>query len=332
LTAGVLACALMLTACGGGGGAEPGPGSGAPQSQAGTAFPVTIEHDFGTTEIPAQPQRVVSLGYTDQDTILALGVVPVAIREFFGNKPSATWPWAAGELDGQQPQVLNGATIDPEAVAALEPDLIVAISAGLTREQYDTFAQIAPTIVQPKGAIAFGTSWQDTTRLVGTALGRDAEAEAAITELEARFAETRATYPQLAGKRAVVAGALMTGTGGWFTYSSQDPRGRFLADLGMVIPPELDSLSGGTFYAEISLEQLGLLDQADAVAWIDTTGGTPEAAFEAQPGHQLLRVTAENRVFRLSEEQGVAMSFSSVLSLPALLDTVPAQLATAVGS
>ncbi len=37
--------------------------------------------------IPEAPQRVVSLGYTDQDAILALGVVPVAIREFTGNRP-----------------------------------------------------------------------------------------------------------------------------------------------------------------------------------------------------------------------------------------------------
>jgi iron complex transport system substrate-binding protein len=57
--------------------------------------------------------------------------------------------------------VLNGATVDPETVAALAPDLIVAISAGLTQEQYAQFSAIAPTITQPKGHIAYGTSWQD---------------------------------------------------------------------------------------------------------------------------------------------------------------------------
>jgi iron complex transport system substrate-binding protein len=63
--------------------------------------------------------------------------------------------------------VLNGATIDPETAAALAPDLIVAISAGLTQEQYAQFSAIAPTITQPKGDIAYGTSWQDSTREVG---------------------------------------------------------------------------------------------------------------------------------------------------------------------
>ena len=35
------------------------------------AFPVEIDNKFGTTEIDAQPERVVSIGYTDGDDILA---------------------------------------------------------------------------------------------------------------------------------------------------------------------------------------------------------------------------------------------------------------------
>jgi len=39
-----------------------------------------IDHALGATGITAPPQRVVSLGYTDQDAILALGVVPGPCR------------------------------------------------------------------------------------------------------------------------------------------------------------------------------------------------------------------------------------------------------------
>ncbi len=67
-------------------------------------FPVTVQHALGSTTVPQAPQRVVSLGYTDQDAILAFGVVPVAIREFTGNRPGATWPWASDRLQGQQPR------------------------------------------------------------------------------------------------------------------------------------------------------------------------------------------------------------------------------------
>lgn len=325
-TAGALACALLLSACGGGG--EPAPPASA--SAAGGAFPVSIEHEYGTTQIPAEPKRVVSLGYVDQDPVLALDVVPVGIREWTGNKPSATWPWAADKLGGQQPQVLNGATVDPETVLALDPDLVVAISAGLSREEYDRFSAIAPTIVQPKGDIPYGTSWQDATRMVGGALGRTDRAEQLVTDLEGRFAQVRSANPQLAGKKAMVAG-ISSGGGKWFAYSSQDSRGRFFTDLGMTVPEQIDQLAGQSFYTEVSLEQLPILDQADVIAWLDVTGGAPEARVENVPGHQNLGIFQRGGFVALTEEQGTAMGFSSVLSLPALLDTVPAQLAGALG-
>ncbi|UUZ61355.1 hypothetical protein [Nocardioides sp. B-3] len=41
------------------------------------AYPVTIEHAFGETTINEEPARVATLGWTDHDHALALGVVPV---------------------------------------------------------------------------------------------------------------------------------------------------------------------------------------------------------------------------------------------------------------
>lgn len=70
-------------------------------------FPVTIAHKYGSTTIPSEPQRVIALGYTDQDPIIALGVQPVAVRYFFGDPQQAYWPWAAGRQSGTAPTVLN---------------------------------------------------------------------------------------------------------------------------------------------------------------------------------------------------------------------------------
>src|SRR3954468_2461165 len=44
---------------------------------------VTISHKFGETTVPANPQRVVTVGWTDQDFVLPFGVVPVSTRDFF---------------------------------------------------------------------------------------------------------------------------------------------------------------------------------------------------------------------------------------------------------
>jgi len=48
------------------------------------AFPVTIEHRYGSTTVPAEPQRVVALGLTDVDPMLALGVKPVGFVDWYG--------------------------------------------------------------------------------------------------------------------------------------------------------------------------------------------------------------------------------------------------------
>lgn len=318
------AAALVLAGCSGG---ITGPDPSAPAGGAG--FPVTVEHALGATEIPAAPERVVSLGYTDQDTILALGVVPVAIREFTGDQPSATWPWATDRLAGQQPQVFDG-EISLETLAALEPDLIVAVSAGLTPEQYESYGRIAPVITQPAGQDPFQTPWQDATRLIGSALGKADQAEQLVTDLEARFTAARAEFPQLEGRRASVAALSSVGAGQFFVWTSGDNRGRFLSSLGLAVPPMFDELAGDNFYADISGEQLGLLDENDLVLWLQIPG-TENATLEAQAGYPALRVGQEDRVLNLTTEQAVALSFSSVLSLPTLLDTLPGEMAARVG-
>jgi iron complex transport system substrate-binding protein len=324
----VLAAIALLAACVGG---APEPtGGAAPSETVEGDFPVTIAHSLGSTVVPAEPQRVVSLGYTDQDTILALGVVPVAIREFTGNQPSATWPWARERLQGQQPQVLSG-EINTETIAALRPDLIVAVSAGLTQEMYDTYSRIAPTITQPLGAAPFQTAWQDASRHIGAALGREEQSEKLVTDLELRFISVRAHYPQFSGRSAAVAAASSTGPGSYFVWTSEDNRGRFLESLGFSVPQAFDDLAGDRFYAEIGAERLDLLDHNDVVAWI-TIPGTENAGLEQQPGYPALRVGQEGRVLSLTEEQGAALSFSSVLSVPGLLDTLPAQVATRLGA
>ncbi len=48
---------------------EPAAGSSAPSG----AFPVSLPHKFGTTEIKAEPKRVVTVGLVDQDALLTPG-------------------------------------------------------------------------------------------------------------------------------------------------------------------------------------------------------------------------------------------------------------------
>src|SRR4051812_7252109 len=90
--------ALALAACGSGQADSPADVGGKPQGPEPGAFPVTIEHKYGSTTIESEPKRVVVAGLREQDALLALGVVPVATTEWYGKHPGAIFPWARDEL------------------------------------------------------------------------------------------------------------------------------------------------------------------------------------------------------------------------------------------
>jgi iron complex transport system substrate-binding protein len=314
----------------------PTPASGAapaPTENTTAAFPLTLAHKFGETTIAAAPERVIALGYTDQDPILALGVQPIAVRYFFGDEGQAVWPWAADRVSGAAPQILNMpfGELNYEAIAALQPDLIVAVSAGITADEYATLEQIAPTVAQSDAYVDFGVPWQEQTRVIGQALGRAAEAEELVVATEARFAELRAQYPAFEGATAAIAAPASEGQ--FFFSGPQHERQRVLTSLGFVLPDELASIAGDAFYGTISGERLDLLD-TDLLIWTATPAQRPE--IEANPLYQQLAATQEGRVIWLDTSgegdlAGPALVYSSVLSLPVVFDELVPQMAVALG-
>jgi len=323
----LLAAAVLAAGCGSDN-SEPSAPTTAPASPATTAasaFPVSIPHKFGTTEIPEAPQRVVSVGFTDQDTVLALGVAPVGIRDWYGDQPYAVWPWAKDALGSATPEVLSSGDLNFEAIAALKPDLIVGLSSGMKAEEYQRLAAIAPTLAQSDKYVEYGEPWQEITMVIGQALGKSAEAGALVGKVEADLAAARAAHPEFTGASGVVGYAYNNGTVGG--YTSQDSRGRMLADLGFVTPAAVEQRAGDKFYADFSAEEMSVLD-TDVVVWVAL--GPELAALQASPIRQQLRAAKEGREVFLDQIDGGAMGFSSVLSLPYALDHLVPKLAAAV--
>ena len=321
---------VASSACGSGGDDGPPAGSGSAGGSASEAasgtFPVTIEHRFGDTTIESEPERVVSVGFTDQDPLLALGIVPVGIRDWYGDQPNAVWPWAQDLLGGEEPEVLSAEEINAEAIAALEPDLIVGVSSGMTEEEYDTLSQIAPTLAQSGDYVDYGMPWQEGTRMIGEAVGRPDEAEAMVADVEARLAAARRANPGFEGAEATVSYVMDETSIG--AYSPEDTRSRLLTDLGMVIPQEIADLAGDQFYSQFSKEQIAVLDR-DLIVWIAGEPGI-EDQVRQDPLHGRLRAAAEGREVFLTQMEAGAASFSSVISLPYLLDSLVPRMAAAV--
>ena len=72
-----LLCTVLLAACGSDEETTAAPAAAAGPAEQ-SAFPVTIEHKYGSTTIERAPERVVVVGLREQDPLLALGIVPVA--------------------------------------------------------------------------------------------------------------------------------------------------------------------------------------------------------------------------------------------------------------
>src|SRR3954454_12694011 len=151
-------------------------------------FPVTITHKYGEAVVPEEPTKVISVGFTDQDAILALGIRPIAIRDWYGDQPDAVWPWAQDELGDATPTVLPAGARNFEQIAALQPDLIVGISSGMTRDDYDKLSRIAPTIPQSADFVDYGVPWQVLTETIAEAVGRSAQGAKLVADTEALIA------------------------------------------------------------------------------------------------------------------------------------------------
>ncbi|MER6915115.1 iron-siderophore ABC transporter substrate-binding protein [Streptomyces sp. NPDC000594] len=322
---------LILTTAACGGGSEDSKGSDDTGEKAGTsgsAFPVTIAHKYGEAKIPSQPKRIVTLGLTDQDAVLALGEVPVGSMDWIGNFKGTVGPWAEDELgDAEPPTVLKDTGTGPqiEKVAALDPDLIISVYGGLTKEQYETLSKFAPVVAQPKKYQDYGVPWQEQATIIGKALGKSDQAAKAVADVEAKFKAT--ARPEFKNATAVMG----TPYEGIFVYGSQDPRSRLLTNLGFTLPSGLDKAIGGKFGANISKERTDLLDQ-DTIVWMVGDVAKDSAKLRKDPSYGDLKVVKEGREVYIHEtsDYGHAATFGTVLSLPYVLDRLGPQLAAAV--
>ncbi len=292
------------------------------------AFPVTVEHKFGATEIASAPERVVTLGYNDQDHLLAFGVTPVAARYWYGDETDLIYPWAEDALTGPSPDILNMVELDFEAIATYEPDLIVAIYSGITEDDYATLSRIAPTVAQLGDYIDYGMPWEDTTRLVGAALGMPERAEELIDGVEAEFAAAREANPSFEGASVVVASMGIDGSIGLFAV--QDGRTRIITSLGLTVAEEILPFFEDVFYATLSGEQMNVIDAADVVIWVQVvfTGGR-DVILE-NPIYQQLNVSREGRHVFVEGSIDDAMAYNSTLSLPYALEALVPHIAAAL--
>lgn len=289
--------------------------------------PVKVAHAFGETEIAARPTRVVSAGFTEQDDLLAVGVVPIAVTDWFGAEPLGVWPWAQAKLGQAQPVVLSLADgIQVQQIAAMNPDLIVATNAGLDRDTYTQLSEIAPTIAQ-SGGDAFWEPWKIQAVTIGGAVFAHDEMQSLIDTIDQSFTTAGENNPNLAGKKVFRLQGTFTGDDVVVTLPGW--RTEFLTQLGLAVPDAAAEYARGD-YAYIPRADIGpVLDEADVLIW-ETESDVDQATLLADPNIAALKATRENRNVFTTKELTGAMAFSSPLSLPVVAAQLPPLLSAAL--
>lgn len=283
--AALLAATVLVTSCGSDdtGSSEDAAASSSPSGSG--ASPVTVQTAFGPVEVPEEPERVVALGWSDAETALALGVQPVGASDWLGFGGEGVGPWAEGLYD-EAPE--NIETLEPslEAIAALDPDLILDTRSPATQDRYDALSAIAPTIGQPEGVGPYQTTWQQQLDLVGQALGREEEAAGLQAEVEQQFTEAAEANPQFEGTEVAVGAYTSEGFG---AYVRGDTRVDFMEALGFTNEAAIQDLAGESFSVSLSEEQVPLLDAPLTVVFpifVDAAQITSNPLWQSLPSVQ----------------------------------------------
>lgn len=211
-------------------------------------YPVTLDSPFGTTQLTARPERVAVVSAVDLDIALALGIVPVTAPRLGDHPPH---PWTQDALADVEDEVdfydsTDGT--DMAAIAAAEPDVILATSGWTLAEDYDQLATIAPIVSFRGEDGASAMTWAERTLVVADALGLSDEGAAVVGGVQKAFADARAAHPQFEGKTCTYA-VVRPDQIAYGSAAGGDVS--FFTDLGFTLPE-----TGGA----VSTEDMDVLD------------------------------------------------------------------------
>jgi len=276
-------------------------------------FPVEIRHALGTTRIEAEPQRIVTLGWNGEDAVLALGRIPVGMHRY-GLFGSGILPWNEPYLRTQTPTLLQSGELDYEAIAALEPDLILAIKTGINEIEWQRLSSIAPTVAY--SSAPWRADWREQMALTGQALGESGKARDLVEATEKQLRGLADAHPVLKDKTFIF-GSYFPGEGSLGVYFASDPRVRELLAMGLRLAPGIEALVAADPDVNgtgVSLEDLDRFDADVLIVWY---GPGARADAESQPLLQAFGPMRRGAYVPLDDPVSVwATSAVSVLSIP----------------
>lgn len=281
----------------------------------------------GNTPSP-DDERVAAVGLGDADTLLALGVTPVAVAPWGAegdNDPSGVGPWSKDLLGEDRPTTIYGTGTGftaeiLEEIAASDPTQIIAVNQAVDEPTLEALEKIAPTTTAPEEYADWQVPWEAQVEAIAEAVDKQKEGEELIDDTNAAFAEFAKKHPETKGTTAA---AVMPYDGKIGLYTSGDGRGQFLEKLGFTLPAELEG-DGSSFFRDLTPENYNELNNLDYLFVLDYQGSAE--VLKKDETFQQLDIVKDGRVRYLDTDTGNAMSMPNPVTIPWAIDKFSAAL------
>ncbi|MNI31188.1 putative siderophore-binding lipoprotein YfiY precursor [compost metagenome] len=252
----------------------------------------TIKHAMGETKITGTPQRIVVLTNQGTESLLELGIKPVAaVKSWIGE------PWFDHIKDRMTDVQVIGDETQPnlELIASLKPDLILGTKVR-QEKVYPQLSAIAPTVFTEN----LGDSMVENFKLYAQALDKETEGKVILDSYNESIQKTKSALGDKTKMRVSLA---RFQAGKVRVYYKNNFAGVILEQLGFARP---DAQNKNDFTADIAMEQITVLDGDVFFYFTSDREGETGASKTADewlksPLGQNLNVVKQQRTFNVNE-------------------------------
>ncbi|MBC6430911.1 iron-siderophore ABC transporter substrate-binding protein [Nostoc sp. HG1] len=270
-----------------------------------------VQHQWGKTCVPKNPQRLIVIDEDILETVLALGIKPLATGE--PNMGSLKKNLLIDQPDeiisvGKQSQ------LNLEKILQLHPDLIIGFE--IDPSIYQLFSKIAPTV-----SLEYSQSgWKIALQRMGEILQKSEIATQVLDQYEQRVSKLREALGEKLHKITVSVSQFYPEMQNLPEFRTKFSfPGSILKDIGLSFPKaqiQLTTNPKQTFIS-VNLERVGLLDADILFVALDTNSKSAYRSYYTNPLWQQLHVVQNKQVYTVD---AVNWIFGNIFSANAILD------------
>lgn len=272
-----------------------------------------VNHEFGESCIPLEPQRVIAMDQESLEILVALGFRPIAttIPNRVGSKTAIL-----KEKTGEIANLGKDGSPSLEKIVQLEPDLILGMF--ISPQMYELLSKIAPTV-----SVAYSqTAWKKTLKHVAALMNQPAKADKLLLEYDQRVQRLSQQFAKATENLRITVMRFYTDVNLTQFLNQNSFAGSVLEDLAVVFFPEQQQRqrqipNSDWGYVNVSLERLDLLESDVMFIALDPGAESSFQHYAKSPLWQNLKVIKSNQVYFVDSGHWI---FGNVHSAHAILD------------